>query len=160
MGSERTGVQSGSAEPDEPVSLRIERAHRRILEVFDRQPKEAGELAQTRALLDTLPRMLTEHFAEEEGLEGLFEAMRAARPAIDPQLKFLCREHREILEAIETLERRVRELEAGLEPERRELLLARLRENVDALVGRIRRHEQAESRLVADVFYDEEGGSG
>jgi hypothetical protein len=160
MGNERIRSQKAAQEPDEQLWLRVERAHRQIRHIVALESAEGGSLSRTRALLETFPDLLREHFADEERPNGLFDSLRAVRPDVDFKLKFLEQEHREILQAVEELRRLVEEMEQLEEPEARELHLAQIQERTAVLMRRVRHHELAESRLVVDIDYMEEGGSG
>jgi hypothetical protein len=160
MGLAGKDPQGQSAGPDGTASSRIEHSHRRILSFFLKELAVAEELDRIRALVDALPELLSEHFAEEEGPDGLFDGLRVIRPAIDSQLKFLRQEHREILKIVEELRQQVRGTDQVMPADREEQHLARIREGSTAFLRMVRRHERIETRLVADTYYAEDGGSG
>jgi hypothetical protein len=107
-----------------------------------------GVLEHLGELLEILP----EHFrADEEGPDGLFDELRAIRPALDPQLKLLEREHREMLTALEALQSRVRE--AGED-------FSRIEEHRAAWIRKIRVHEDTENQIALEAYFLDEGGLG
>jgi hypothetical protein len=104
--------------------------------------------------------MLSKHFADEEGPDGLYDGLRAIQPSLDQELKSLRGEHRRVLKTVKALRERLREIaypEGAEQPRER---LAAIREEMSAFMEMVRRHERAETRLVADTYYLEEGGSG
>jgi hypothetical protein len=147
MGSE-SGGPLGSA--GEAAVLRTQRVHRSILSLLQDLGR-ADDLSTILGLLGDLCGVLPDHFADEEGADGLFEALRLARPEVHPRRKFLQEEHRKMIQALEAL----REQAAGGHWE-----LARVKRELAALLRQVRRHERAESVLIADVYYLDEGGSG
>jgi hypothetical protein len=160
MGQEETGPRRPEADHGGEAWTRAERAHDEIRAFFDREFSAAGEPGQTSALLDEIRNLLVPHFADEEGPEGLYAALRAISPAVESDLKFLRQEHRQILGALEYLERQVHEADE-LEPsEARERLVERIKETMARLVQMIRRHERVENGLVAEIYNLDEGGSG
>jgi len=50
--------------------------------------------------------MLSKHFADEEGPNGLHDGLRVIRPALDSELKSVRGEHRRVLKAVKTLGQR------------------------------------------------------
>jgi hypothetical protein len=160
MGPEGTKSQDQPTDSDEPLLARIERAHREIVNSYLTELAAAQEPSRIRELLDPLPEMLSKHFADEEGPDGLYDGLRAIRPALDSELKSLRGEHRRVLEAVETLRRQLREMDQLERAEDQEERLGRIREDMSAFMEMVRRHERTETRLVADTYYLEEGGSG
>jgi DNA repair ATPase RecN len=160
MGPEGTKSQDQPSESGEPILVRIERDHRRIINFYLKELAAAQEPSRLRELLESLPEMLSKHFADEEGPDGPYDGLRAIRPSLDSELKSLRSEHRRVLEAVEALRRRLREMEqlepGGDQQER----LGRIREEISAFMALVRSHERTETRLVADTYYREEGGSG
>jgi hypothetical protein len=67
---------------------------------------------------------------------------------------------RSVLKAVEELRREMREIEQLGRAENQAERLARTREDLFGFMEMVRRHERAETRLVADTYYLEEGGSG
>jgi hypothetical protein len=160
MGSEGSSSRDQPGGPDEPILARIERDHRHIVNFYLSELAAAREPSRIRELLDPLPEMLSKHFADEEGPEGLYDGLRAIRPSLDPELKSLRGEHRSVLKAAEELRREIREIDQLGRAENQAQRLARTREELSAFMEMVRRHERAETRLVADIYYREEGGSG
>ncbi len=101
--------------------------------------------------LERLSYTLQRHFAEEEGADGLFAELEAARPANRFRLRSLRSEHRKIWESLEERLKRVRE------PDR---TLSLIRRDVSTLVVWVRDHEDREISLVMDTYLIDEGGSG
>ncbi len=160
MGPEGKDSQDQPTDSDEPLLARIERAHRQIVNSYLTELAAAQEPSRIRELLDPLPEMLSKHFADEEGPEGLYDGLRAIRPSLDSELKSLRGEHRRVLEAVEALRRQLRELDQLERAEDQEERLGRIREDMSAFMEMVRSHERTETRLVADTYYLEEGGSG
>jgi Skp family chaperone for outer membrane proteins len=104
--------------------------------------------------------MLSKHFADEEGPDGLYDGLRAIRPSLDSEIKSLRGEHRKVLEAVEALRQQLQELDQQERTEDRQERLDRIREEMSAFMELVRSHERTETRLVADTYYLEEGGSG
>jgi hemerythrin len=160
MEPEGTSSRRPPGGPDEPILARIERDHRQIVNFYLTELAAAQEPSRIRELLDPLPEMLSKHFADEEGPEGLYDGLRAIRPSLDPELKSLRGEHRSVLKAAEELRKEMREIEQLGRAENQAERLARTREDLFGFMEMVRRHERAETRLVADTYYLEEGGSG
>jgi hypothetical protein len=143
--------RSGIGE-DHPAG-RIEDDHRELRERLD-VLMETEDRKGVLSRLKELPRMLAEHFAEEEGAGGLFEDLALRCPPICKDLDALRREHRAILDELETLSR---EMESHPDPH------GSVEETTRAVahcVERLRRHERAEAKMIADVYYTDEGGRG
>jgi hypothetical protein len=160
MGPEGKNSQDQPTDSDEPLLARIERAHRQIVNSVLAELAAAQEPSRIRELLDPLPEMLSKHFADEEGPDGLYDGLRAIRPSLDSELKSLRGEHRRVLEAVEALRRQLRELDQLERAEDQEQHLGRIQEDMSAFMELVRSHERTETRLVADTYYLEEGGSG
>jgi hemerythrin len=139
----------GLADPSAPASARIARAHEKIVGLLG-ELEAAGDSDRMLQVLEQLARLLPGHFADEEGVDGLFEELGTMRPAVDSRLKFFQQEHREMLEALEALRARVREQR---DP-------SRIGEETAAFVRKVRTHERAESHLILDTYFVDEGGSG
>lgn len=138
-------------DPGAPRLKRLEQAHKRIVQCLT-DFESAGDAGAILESLEVLLRLLPEHFAtDEEGPDGIFDELRAIRPALDPQLKLLERDHREILKALEALRSQLRE--AGHD-------FSRVQERRAACVRMIRSHEEVESRLALETYFLDEGGSG
>lgn len=141
------------------IAERIEQAHGQIHELLARASDSSPALAETRLLLDGLPALLHKHFDDEEREDGLFEALRALQPSVGSDLKSLQQEHRQILQAVEELERRVEGLDRleGAEHDRQVGLVQR---DTISLLRMIRRHERVETNITVAILYREDGGSG
>jgi hemerythrin len=129
---------------------RVEHAHATILGLLN-DLDEAREAARISELLEALARLLPAHFSAEEGANGLFDELQAARPANQSRLKSLACEHREILQSLDEVQRLSRE------PGER---LDRIQEDKNAFVQQVRSHEQAETCLFMDTYLLDEGGPG
>jgi hypothetical protein len=78
----------------------------------------------------------------------------------DPELKSLRGEHRRVLKAVKALRQQLREIDQLEGAEEQKERLGRIREDMSAFMELVRCHERTETRLVADTYYLEEGGSG
>jgi hypothetical protein len=160
MGPEGRDSQDQPSDSDEPILARIERAHRQIVNFYLKELAAAQEPSRIRELLDPLPELLSKHFSDEEGPDGLYDGLRAIRPSLDAELKSLRGEHRRVLEAVEALRRQLLEIDQLERAEDQQELLGRIREEMSVFMEMVRSHERTETRLVADTYYLEEGGSG
>jgi len=160
MVPEGTNSQNQPSDSDETILARIERDHRQIVNFYLQELAAAQEPSRIRELLDPLPELLSKHFADEEGPDGLYDGLRAIRPSLDSELKSLRGEHRRVLEAVEALRQQLREIDQLERTEDRQERLGRIREEMSAFMALVRSHERTETRLVADTYYLEEGGSG
>ena len=150
---------SENRHPATAIVSRVEESHQRIrndLEALDK----CDDVAEIRAIVDELPDLLKEHFRDEEKPGGLFDELEALSPVFDSQLKFLRQEHREIMQALEALQRQFREVDDVIQVGELEQRHDHIRVSKAALLQLIRHHERIESRLVADTYYTEDGGSG
>ncbi len=139
---------------DEHAAERIEDDHRELrsrLEALTNTADRAGALSS----LQELPKLLGEHFADEEVAGGLYDDLARRSPGLADKLDTLRREHREILEDLETLSR---DLQHPAGPQAQ--LSEDARRRVNRCADRLRRHEHAESGMIADVYYADEGGRG
>ena len=138
-------------DPGTPRLKRLRQAHQRISECLT-EFESAGGTDAILASLEQLLELLPEHFSrDEEGPDGIFDELRTIRPALDPQLGRLAREHCEILRDLETLRSQARE--PGHED-------ARIQEQRAACVRKMRAHEETEDRLTLEAYFLDEGGSG
>ena len=160
MGPEGTDSQDQSTDSDKSILERVERDHRQIVHFYLKELAAAQELNRIRELLDPLPELLSKHFADEEGPEGLYDGLRAIRPALDSELKSLRGEHRRVLKAVKALRQQVREIDQAERAEEQRELLAAIREEMSTFMEMVPSRERTETRLVADTYYLEEGGSG
>jgi hemerythrin len=160
MGPEGRNSQDQSTDSNESTLERVEREHREIVHFYLKELAAAQEPSRLRELLEPLPEMLSKHFADEEGPDGLYDGLRAIRPTLDSELKSLRGEHREVLKAVKALRQQVWEIDQLERAEEQQERLDQIREEMSAFMEMVRRHEQTETRLVADTYYLEEGGSG
>ena len=148
-----------SPHPVSPNVLRIEDSHRRIrndLRVLEKR----DDLGQIGEAVDDLPGLLKEHFREEEKPGGLFEEIQSLRPRLRSRLDRLRQEHREIMRALQGLQRRLREVDEMTRRGELQRLHDDIRLSKAAFLKLIHQHERVESGLVADTYYMEDGGSG
>ena len=160
MGPEGTKSQDQPTDSDEPLLARIERDHRQIVHFYLKELAAAQEPSRIRELLDPLPELLSKHFADEEGPDGLYDGLRAIQPCLDSELKSLRGEHRRVLKAVKALRRQVQEIDQLERAEDQKERLGRIGDELSAFMELVRCHERTETRLVADTYYLEEGGSG
>jgi len=142
-----------------PTVLRIEVIHQRIRSDLGVLEK-SDDLDQIRAVVDDLSDLLKEHFQDEEKAGGLYEELLSLRPVLDSQLEVLREEHREIMQALEALHRQLHELNKVTEADDLEERRGQIRVRASVFLQLIHLHERVESRLVADTYYIEDGGSG
>jgi hemerythrin-like domain-containing protein len=145
--------------PITPLVSRIVETHRRIrsdLAVLEKSDK-ASEI---RSVVEDLPGLLKEHFEDEEKPGGLFDELATLHPVCDSQLESLRREHREILEALEGLQRQFQEADRVSQVGELEQRYDHIFGSASAFIELIRHHERIESLLVANTYYTEDGGSG
>ena len=145
--------------PVTPTVLQVEDSHRRIrsdLEVLEKR----DDLAQIGDAVDDLPGLLKEHFREEEKTGGLFDEIQSLRPEVGPRLDLLRQEHRDILQALKSLQRQLGEVEEMARRGELQGLHDDIRVGKATFLQLLHRHERTESSLVADTYYMEDGGSG
>jgi hypothetical protein len=160
MGLDGKDARDQAADSNQPLLARIEETHRHIVNFYLKELAAAQDLGRIRELVDPLPELLSKHFADEEGPDGLFDSLRARRPALDSGLKSLQREHRKVLKAVEALRQQVQEADLLEREDDRRERLSDIRKETSAFMRIVRRHERTETRLVSDTYYTEEGGSG
>jgi hypothetical protein len=136
---------------------RIEEDHRTLEDQLD---AVAGATTCTALLqgLRALPKMLQEHFALEEQVNGFYDDLQLRRPSVASALGVLRDEHRVILEEFNGLYRQLKEridAEQTVEEITRDMTSA-----VASSLDRLRRHEHQESVMIGDVYYTDEGGLG
>ena len=142
-----------------PIVSRVEGTHARIrgdLEAL----QHAADVQVIRAVVEDLPGLLREHFDDEEKPDGLFDELRGLRPVVESQIKFLQQEHREIMQALEDLQRQFQEADQVTTDGELEHRHDHIRVSADAFLNLVRHHERIESGLVAETFYTDDGGSG
>lgn len=130
----------------------IEEDHRALRSQLEALGEAADHMGILSKLMN-LPKMLAGHFADEEAVGGLYDDLARRSPAISENIEALRREHRAILDELEALTREVQSDPEGTVSETTRRGLARC-------VERLRRHEHAESSMIADVYYTDEGGHG
>jgi len=151
MAAEGDETRGAIRDPSTAHLTRLARAHERIAHCVT-ELESARDTDGILERLEELLRILPEHFSvDEEGPDGFFDELRTIRPALDPQLKLLEREHREMLTALEALQSRVRE--AGED-------FSRIQEHRAAWIRRIRAHEDTENQIALEAYFLDEGGLG
>ncbi len=133
---------------------RIEHGHRSLRSRLDALTG-AADRAGVLSGLQELPKMLGEHFADEEVGGGLYDDLARRRPRLLAQLDVLRGEHRAILAELETL---IREIQS--DPAPGGVLSEATRRGINRCAERLRRHEHDESTMIVDVYYTDEGGPG
>ena len=84
-------------------------------------------------------------------LQDQTSELEARRPASEPILEYLRKDHGEILEMVSALNQRLQELDPS-DP--------RIQQGRRAFLEKIRSHERIENRLVRDTYMLDEGGLG
>jgi hypothetical protein len=138
---------------DHPVGP-IEDEHRQLrgrLETLTDGADRAGILSN----LQELPKKLAAHFGDEETVGGLYDDLAQRSPGVIDKLDALRAEHRSILDEFEEVSRAVQN-----DPAAGGSLSEATMGSVARCVGRLRQHERAESTMIADVYYEDEGGRG
>lgn len=128
---------------------RIEEEHRRLNQLM-RAVCETTDLVTLAPLLGELEALLVEHFASEEGPQGMHEIVSGGAAHRLPDLQRLFTEHRAILLRLGELRGEVTGLLAG--PVRR------VHEEVVSLAELLRQHEAVEDDLFGEAFYLDIGG--
>jgi hypothetical protein len=145
-------TERGRGEGD--ATGRIEDDHRELrsrLDALTNKADRAGVLSS----LHELPKMLGEHFADEEVAGGLYEELARRNPGLEKKLDALRQEHRELLQELEALGGELPSAggaDSAIDED--------LQRSIDRCADRLRRHEHAESEMIADVYYSDEGGRG
>jgi hemerythrin len=150
---ESGGPGGRGREAEEQLLEHIRESHRRLRSLLEALGS-ARDPEGIRAALAPLPELLSEHFSDEERPGGLFEGLREARPTIEPKLALLHAEHEKILGALRALSR---QLDSG---EATQGALEDLKDAATALIAMLEQHEQGESKLAAEAYYADDGGSG
>jgi hemerythrin-like domain-containing protein len=151
--------ESETRHPVTATVSRIQESHRRIrrdLEVLDK----SDDLGQIRAVVNDLPDLLAGHFEDEEKPDGLFDHLASLRPVLNPQIEALRRDHREITQALEALQQHLHGVERLTQVDDLEERRQNIRVRASVFLQLIHLHERIESRLVAETYYVEDGGSG
>jgi hypothetical protein len=124
--------------------------HGDLRHLFDQLEANASRPAEAVPLLGSLREALGQHFADEEGEEGLAQAVGASAPWSLRRLDELLAEHRSLLEALDRL---IAQAQGLLEGQ------AAFAGATRALLRRLRQHEERETALLSEaVHYDLGGG--
>jgi hypothetical protein len=142
--------EASAGDGSRDVWNRIEDFHRMMVGLLE-ELETATDPARVRELVGILDRSLPRHFEDEVGPGGSFDELGARRPASEPILEDLRKDHGEILEMISALNQRLQELDPS-DP--------RIKKGRRAFLDKIRSHERIENRLVRDTFMLDEGGLG
>ena len=151
--------QGETRHPATPMVSRIVDTHQRIrsdLEVLEK----SDDLDEVGVAVGDLPALLKEHFQDEERPGGLYDEIESLRPVLSPNLRSLRQEHREITRALEGLQRQLREVPEAARGGGLQQLRDHIRVSKATFLELLHQHERVESRLVADTYYTEDGGSG
>jgi len=133
--------------------------HRECMEVvgelvacLERHPESPGEwVRQLEGMLDTLEATMKAHFVVEEQGE-LYRGLPVTHPRLAARLKALESEHSGMLEAIDRVKEKARDLD---DPESYEL--RELNARAQLLVAQIQRHEAQENEIVLEAHWGEVG---
>jgi len=148
------GRDSRGNEAEQQLLEHIRESHRRLRSLIDKLA-DAQDPEDIRAALEPLPQLLFAHFTDEERPGGLFEGLREARPTIEPKLSVLHAEHEKILIALKALSEQLGSGKATTEQAVEELKNA-----AASLIAMLTEHERGESKLTAEAYYSDDGGSG
>ncbi|MBW2232062.1 MAG: hemerythrin domain-containing protein [Deltaproteobacteria bacterium] len=148
--------QRAAVDQEHPAA-RVEEDHRTL-----RGQLDTIAAATTRtALLDGLlavPKILLEHFALEEQIDGLYDDLRKRRPSLAVELDALLDQHRLILDEFDALSQK---LQGRMDAERSvEQIAEPIMRDVSRWLERLRRHEREESSMIGVVYYTDDGGYG
>jgi len=109
--------------------------------------------------LTGLRRAFAEHVGATEGPDGLYHQLVAQAPRLVPGVHGLVRDHRELLDAMEGLERRFcPEAEAASEPESGDPDVDQLRGWARQLIRELYEHRQRGADLVYEAYGTDIGG--
>ena len=138
-----------NAERTEPEELsRIAQQHQELRDTL-KQVAETTSLERLVSLLEKLREQLREHFADEEGEEGLAQAIGDSAPRHLRALEVLFDEHREFLELVGGMIERCQALLTGPKAE--------ILRDVHTLTKRLHQHEARETDLLTDSVYTDVG---
>lgn len=144
----------GSTDPGSGEHRQIADDITREHESLHRAVTALGETTDPRHLLAALeeirPRLL-EHFAAEEGEEGLHKVVADGAPHLLPSVQRVFEEHRELLTILDRLQADTRELVEGPQAE--------ILEGVRSLCNRLEHHEAVETELLTASVYTDLGDS-
>ena len=139
------------ASGDEHDAIRLTHEAHRTIGVQIEELASSPDMETTARRLASFAEVLEAHFADEEAPDGLFDVLRFKRPEMHRRLKFLQEDHRRMMQALEVL--RAAAGDDGWS-------FSRMQREVASFLYQLRRHERAEGRLIADVYYLDEGGTG
>lgn len=128
---------------------RIEEEHRKLNELM-RQIRHTTEIGRLQVQMAALETLLVEHFAGEEGPQGMHEVVGEGASHRLPNLQHLFEEHREMLAAVAKIRA---DVDACLNGPVRAVLA-----EVAALDATLQRHEAEEDNLFSEAFYLDIGG--
>jgi hemerythrin len=148
------GRDSRGKEVEQKLLEHIRESHRRLRSLIEKLGN-AQDPEGIRAALEPLPQLLFAHFNDEERPGGLFEGLREARPSIEPKLSILHAEHKKILTALKVLSEK---LESGKATSQQ--AVEELKNAAASLITTLNEHERGESKLAAEAYYSDDGGSG
>ncbi|HEX6203156.1 MAG TPA: hemerythrin domain-containing protein [Thermoanaerobaculia bacterium] len=139
-------ARATGATPD--ARQEIEAEHRLLRELVYRL-RHTRDLRALVPQLDRLRALLVEHFAHEEGGDGLHAAVERTAPHKANQVDELFREHVEILAELDRLTAAAREYLEGP--------LADVLAGVREITTRLHEHERAETDLFAEAVTEDLG---
>jgi hypothetical protein len=113
-----------------------------------RELEAAKEPARLSRLLRVLNEKLEEHFAEEEGQDGLAAAVPSSVPHQVTKLERLFEEHGQFLSSVAGLSARLESIER---------VLGEARSDIWTLCHNLRSHERHESELLRDAINTDVG---
>jgi hypothetical protein len=154
MSEARPSTPAGTEQVE--MLARVEVAHRDVREVIERLVS-ATDLETIASGLRELPATLAAHFAEEEAPGGLYDGLRHRRPAVEAELSRLRGDHAVLAEQVKALAAQVGAASGGAATSDD---LRSLQASTLAFAELLRGHERIESRLVAEIYYAEDGTSG
>lgn len=141
---------------DDPVLLAIHDEHERLEALLAElqwvlvKPSDT-HLSIVKELMDELAVLLREHFAhEEEG--GYFSELVDSRPAFAARVERLRQEHREMLAAVENINRQLRHADST------PLWFAMIETDFTSFLHRCELHQHEENGMVQEGYLIDEGG--
>jgi hypothetical protein len=151
------GRQRQSGVDQDHPAMRVEEEHHGLRGQLD-TIQAATTRAELRRDMLALRKMLLDHFAIEEGSDGLYDDLRKRRPALTSKLDALVDEHQVILDELDAAHLR---LNGQIEAEPKvELIPESTKRDVSTWMDRLRGHERKESFMIGEVYYTDEGGLG
>lgn len=134
--------------PLDDMTGRILEDHQSIKEAMARL-QQAPDLHELLKRLEEFRRLVVPHFAQEVAPGGFFETLRARTARHFGRLAELEREHWELLDTIDGLDREARACLAGP--------VAAILEKAGALAAKLGEHEARENELLIDAMYTDIG---